>query len=110
MIISVVVSELMNAPEQINFPSFTADERQAIRNTKRNTEVLVREADKGSAVVVISRERYIAEANRHLSYTDVYQQVSSTVFLDVIEDVKDILSRLKRVVSSPRIWLLMLFL
>ena len=108
--ISVVESELINAPEQINIPSLTADERQALRNPKRKTEVVIREADKGSAVVVMSRERYIAEANRQLSDTDVYQQVSSAVVLDVIEEVKDILLVFKRVVSSPRICLLMLFL
>ena len=96
MFISVVESELMNAPEQKNIPNITADERQALRNLKRNTEVVIREADKGSAVVVMSRERYIAEANRQLSDTDVYQQVSSTVFFDVIEEVKDILSRLRK--------------
>ena len=43
----------------------------------------------------MSRERYIAEAKRQLSDTDVYQQVSSTVFVDVIEEVKDILYRLQ---------------
>ena len=83
----------MNVPEQKHI---TADERQALRNIKRNTDVVIREADKGSAVVVMSRERYIAEAYRHLCNTDVYQQVSSTVFFDVIEEVKDILSRLQK--------------
>ena len=96
MFISVFESEVMNAPEQKNIPSLTSDERQALRNHKRNTEVVIREADKGSAVVVMSRERYIAEANRQLSDTDVYQQVSSTVFFVVIEEVKDILSRLQK--------------
>ena len=62
MFISVFESEVMNAPEQKNIPSLTSDERQALRNHKRNTEVVIREADKGSAVVVMSRERYIAEA------------------------------------------------
>ena len=47
-------------------------------------------------MVVMSRERYIAEANRQLSDTEVYQQVSSTVVIDVIEEVKDILSRLQK--------------
>ena len=42
-------------------------------------------------MVVMSRERYIAEANRQLCDTDVYQQVSSTVVFDVIEEVMDIL-------------------
>ena len=67
-----------------------------MRNSKRNTEVVIREADKGSAVVVMLHERYIAEASRQLSDTDVYQQVSSAVVFDVIEEVKDILSRLQK--------------
>ena len=79
-----------------NIPNLTVDERLALRNPKRNTEVVIREADKGSSVVVMSHERYIAEANRQLSDTDVYQQVSSAVVFDVIEEVKDILSRLQK--------------
>ena len=79
-----------------NIPNLTVDERLALRNPKRNTEVVIREADKGSAVVVMSHERYIAEASRQLSDTDVYQQVSSAVVFDVIEEVKDILSRLQK--------------
>ena len=96
MFISVVESELMNAPEQKNIPNLTADKRLALRNHKRNTDVVIREADKGSAVVVMSCERYIAEAIRQLIDTDVYQQVSSAVVFDVIEEVKDILSRLQK--------------
>ena len=99
MFLSIVDSEQMNAPEQKNIPNLTADERQALRNHKQNTKVVIRETDKGSAVVVMSRERYIAEAYRKLSDTDVYKQVSSTVFFDVIEVVKDILSRLDILVS-----------
>ena len=93
---SVVESEPINASEQKNIPNLTADERLALRSHKRNTDVVIREADKGSAVVVMSRERYIAEAIRQLSDTDVYQQVSSAVVFDVIEEVKDILSRLQK--------------
>ena len=68
--ISVVESELMNAPEQRHIPSHPDDKRQALRSHMRNTEVVIREADKGLAVVVMSRERYIAEAN-HLLF-DMY--------------------------------------
>ena len=96
MFISVVQSELMNAPEQKNIPNHNADERQVLRNHKRNTEVVIRKTDKGSAVVVITRDRYIADAYRQLSDADVYQQVSSTVVFDVIDEVKDILSRLQK--------------
>ena len=85
----------MLSSKQTNIHNHTADERQALRNHKRNTEVVIREADKGLAVVEMSRERYIAEAYRQVGDTDVYQRVSSTVFFDVIEEVKDILSSLQ---------------
>ena len=81
----------MNAPEQKTVPNLTADERQALLSLRRNTEVAIQEANKGSAVVGMSRERYIAEAHRQLSDTDMYQQVFSFVFPDGIEEVKDIL-------------------
>ena len=44
----------------------------------------------------MSCEHYIAEAFHQLSDTGVCQQVSSNLFFDVIEEVKDILSRLQR--------------
>ena len=96
MFLSVVDSELMNAPNQKTVHYHTDDERQALRNHKRNTGVVIGEADKGSTVVIMSRERYIAEAIRQLSDTDVYQQASSAVVFDVIEEVKDIQSRLQK--------------
>ena len=96
MFIFVVQSELMNAPEPKNNPSLPAGEPQAVLNHKRNIEVVIREAVNGSAMVAMSRVRYIAEANRQLSDTDVCQQFSSDVVFDVIEEVKDILSRLQK--------------
>ena len=77
-------------------PNLPADERQALRNHMRNAEVVIREAGKGSAVDVMSRERYIAEANCQLSDTDEYQRISSTVVLDVIKEVKGILTSLQK--------------
>ena len=60
-------------------------------------------------MVAMSCERNIAEANRQLSDTDVYQQVSSTVVFGVIEEVRIFCLVFKRLASSPRICLLMLF-
>ena len=60
MFFSIVDSELMNASEQKTIPSITADERHDLRNPKQNTEVVIQEVDKGSAVVIMSCEHYIA--------------------------------------------------
>ena len=60
MFLYVVDSEQINALEQKTTPCLIADERHALRNHRRNTEAVIREADKGSAVVIMSRERCIA--------------------------------------------------
>ena len=52
--LSVVDSELMNAPEQKTVPILTADERHSLLYLKRNTEVIIQEADKGFDVVIMS--------------------------------------------------------
>ena len=51
------------------------------RKLKRNTDVVIREGDKGSAVIMMSRDRYIAEVYRQLSDRDVYQHVFNNVFV-----------------------------
>ena len=71
MFISVVNSELMSSPEQKTVSNLTADERQVLRSPKPNAKFVIREADKGSAVVVISRECYIAEGNLQLSDSNI---------------------------------------
>ncbi|KAJ8032580.1 hypothetical protein HOLleu_26140 [Holothuria leucospilota] len=53
--ISVITDEIMNAPEQRAFSNLSVDERAAHCN------IVIREADKGSAVVVMNRELYIKE-------------------------------------------------
>ena len=83
-------------PNQKTAPNLTVYERKALRNPKRNFEVVIREAHRGSAVGIMSRERCIAEAHHQLSNTNVYLQVSSNVFFDVIKEVKEILSRLQK--------------
>ena len=94
----------MNVPKQKNVPSLTADERQALRNHKRNTEVEIRNADKGSAVV-IPRERYITHGCRQLRDWMCINRYLRVCFLTRLKR-----SRIfKGVASSPRIWPLMLF-
>ena len=40
------------------------EERSALRNLRQCTDVIIKPADKGSAVAVLSKDDYIKEANR----------------------------------------------
>ena len=110
MFLSYVDSELINEPEEKIVLSLTANERQPLRKHTRNAEVVIREADKLSAVVIMSRECCIAEAYRQLSDTDMYQQVSNDVSSDVIGEIKNILYRPHCSGLITNMWLLMLFI
>ena len=47
-----------------NLPSV---ERNALRNLQQRTDIVIKPADKGSAVVMLSKEDYIKEADRQLN-------------------------------------------
>ena len=64
------------------------DERCALPEIKSELGIYVREADKGSAVVVIDREHYIDEGYRQLNDTNVYERVDATTIGDVENEIK----------------------
>ena len=82
----------------------------ALNNLMRNTVFVMREADIGSCVAIMSRERYIAEGYRQLSDTNVYHQVSKNDSSMVLKMSSVFSFVFKGVALSPRIWLLILFL
>ena len=48
------------------------DEQEALDNLSRYDDIIIKPVDKGSAVVVMDRARYVGEAMRQLSDKDVY--------------------------------------
>ena len=50
----------------------TRDEQQAFANLRRYDDIIIKEADKGSGVVVMDKSKCIEEGMRQLSDTDVY--------------------------------------
>ena len=47
--------------------NLTKEERKALKDLRNRDDIIIKEADKGSAVVVMSKADYIKEADRHLS-------------------------------------------
>lgn len=60
-----------------NFSNLSAEEREAFKNLKGYRDIVIKGADKGSAVVVWGLEDYCKEANRQLlADVLVYENVS----------------------------------
>ena len=55
--------------------NLTPKERSALKHLRQRTNVIINPADKGSAVVVLSKEDYIKEANRQLNESVYYRKL-----------------------------------
>ena len=60
------------APEKQNL---TKEEKKAMTDLKQNTDIVIKPADKGSAVVIQNKEDYIKEGLRQLNDQNFYQEV-----------------------------------
>lgn len=53
------------------YRNLTKEEQEALKNLKRYEDIVIKQADKGSAVVVMDKNRYIREAMRQLNDGEV---------------------------------------
>ena len=60
-----------------NFSNLDTDERAALRNLKAHRSIVIKEADRGSGVVVWDKEDYILEAINQLGDSNVYLKLDS---------------------------------
>ncbi len=66
----ISVNELDLAKTKLSAPlrnNLTKEERRALQELKLNTNIVIKKADKGSAVVIMNRDDYIAESLRQLN-------------------------------------------
>ena len=93
--IEIYLSRLEEELENISnnyksgFNNLTSDERKALYSLKNDKSIIIKGADKGSAVIVWDREDYIKEADSQLGDASVYEEITA-----------DPLPALKRVIQS----------
>ena len=68
---------LNNRPEPIHpkLTNISREERRAIKNLSNNKTIVIKPADKGSAVVVMDRIDYINEGYKQLSDEKFYKKI-----------------------------------
>ena len=59
------------------FNNLSEEERDALYSLKNDNTIVIKGADKGSAVVVWDREDYLKEAHKQLSDEEVYEEVTN---------------------------------
>ena len=76
------------------FNNLTKRERDALYNLKNDKTIVIKGADKGSAVVVWDREDYIKEVENQLGDTNIYEEVPN--------DAKPLMSIIRNTLGNIR--------
>lgn len=81
----------------------------ALRDLQHSTQIVIKPADKGSAVVIMSREQYIFEVERQLKNTTYYKKLDKPMYPETIPLVTDIINTLKtkKFINSKQVEYLM---
>ena len=68
---------------------------QAFQKLKSNPNIIIKQADKGSSTVIMSKDAYIREGMRQLNDPVFYEKLSAPIFPETAETVLDIVFELK---------------
>lgn len=77
-------------------PNLSQDEREALRDLIDNKYIVIKPADKGSAVVIMNRQQYVEEGYRQLSDERYYKKLEKPIYLETVPIIHNILDQLKR--------------
>jgi len=69
--------------------NLTQDKQKALENLQAYDDIIIKQADKGSAVVVMDREAYINEAMGQLDNTEVYMLLDADPTRDMVEKINE---------------------
>ena len=100
---TILKQELRGFPKQVVLKdNLTKEDRAAIKELKSRTDLVIKKADKGSAIVVMDRDDYIFEAERQLNVNRHYRQINEPQFPKNCEIFNRILNemRLKGLISQ----------
>ena len=113
--------EILSLDGKISYSNLTKGEGNALYLLRDDPSIIIKEADKGSAVVVWDREDYLREANSQLSDKDVYRKVKDDAEDHLMKVIKSGLRKIKTrgdikdealdyfLVNSPRLGRFYLF-
>ena len=84
------------SPEGKNFSNLSSSEQLSLQQLKSDRNIVIKEADKGSAVVVWDRGDYISEANRQLDDRQVYEEIEVDPTVNLGKTINSRLNELRR--------------
>ena len=77
------------------YSNLTKEERNAIYSLRDDNTIIIKEADKGSGIVVWDWKDYLAEAKKQLDDKEVYQEVRGDIESPLIKIIKRVLGNIR---------------
>ena len=87
--------EIFSLDKKLSYSNLTKEERQAIYSLRDDTSIIIKEADKGSGIVVWDREDYLAEARTQLKDKYVYQELKGNIVGPLEKIIKSVLRKVR---------------
>lgn len=78
--------------EKVNI---SIEEIEALKELRRLKHIVIKPADKGSAIVIMSREQYVFEVERQLNDPNYYKKLIKPMYMETIPLVFNIINALK---------------
>lgn len=75
-------------------PNLSKAEVNALKSLQNNSSIVIKPADKGSAVVIMDRDQYIWEGNRQLMDKKYYTQLKKPIYPETAPMVEKIVQKL----------------
>ena len=77
------------------FKNLTNSERKTLYDLKNDKSIMIKSANKGSAVVVWDREDYIKEAEKQLGDEEIYEDVSNDAAL-LLKTINGVIAKIRK--------------
>ena len=81
-------------PKHPKLTNISREERKAIKTLTENPNIIIKPADKGSAVVILNREDYISEGYKQLSDTNFYRKVDTDLSAHHMQRVQQYINKM----------------
>lgn len=84
--------------------NLSRQQRQALKKLKRNQDIVIKSADKGSKIVIMDKNQYLTEAKRQLNNSAHYIPLTRSLQLETQSKIRGIVTELydKKYISSKQ--------
>ena len=88
--LSKTAKELGSLPVKPCRDNLSKDERQALQELQQNTDIIIKEADKGGAICIMNKSFYSSKMKQMLLDRDTYSEIESNNSKQILLEIKEL--------------------